>query len=135
MRSVNPGPDPLAFLQKLQDSMDSEKCARVFGLTSSSNRFLVEQTLAPLGFRRTYSGEHAYKGDRLCHTFAGTSPSLEQIASAVGEAGPQWAACLADSLEQLVASENLSDRMAVQVAAQRPINSTGFLCSWLVQRV
>lgn len=135
IRQAIPGPDPLEFLEKLQDSVRSEKGRRVFGLTSNSNRFLIEQTLAPLGYRRTYSGEHRYKDDRLSHTFDGPHSSLERVVSGVTDSGSNWAAFLANSLEEFVAHDKLGGRMSVDVAARRPINSTGFLCSWLLQRV
>jgi hypothetical protein len=133
-RSVNPGCDPLVFLQELHALVDDDGPERVFGLTSSSNRFLVEQTLAPLGFRRTYWGEHNYARDRLYHQFGGASPSLRKIATDVCDAQGNWAACIAGSLEQLVSGETVRRQVSVQVELQRPTNSTGFLCSWLLER-
>ena len=134
-RATDPGTDPSIFLDKLEASTRRSQCTRVFGLTSSSNRFLIEQTLAPLGFVRTYGADHVYREEHLVHTLVGPMRPLRELASDLRTARRFWAGRVANAFERLTQIEAPSRSMTIKVPARRPTNSAGFLCSWLLERV
>ena len=107
---------------------------RIMGLTPDSDYFLMEQLLAQHGFRQAYFGSHRYGEGIISHDVRAASDVVMSLKRLLDSTAAGWASCVGGVLPLVTQTSNRKVQRSFTCKAHQPLNSPGYLVSWVFQR-